>query len=239
MSDQRTSGLLTFPLLTSVVLVAVGCFVCSAAEGLQLTLVSRDLVGERLREGNVRGKERQALVERLFKEAGCDTTLQAIDKRSANVICDLPGETNSTLIVGAHFDFADEGQGIVDDWSGVSMLASLYQALKSNVPKHSYEFVAFAGEERGLLGSRRYVKELGARSNFVPQAFINLECLGLTTPTCPSLDSRGGKRWLKRDYVPVRDRPRRLGYRLTETPGLYNKNGTNRFVVRAYSSYSG
>lgn len=46
--------------------------------------------------------------------------MQPIDKKSANVICDLHGQTSSPLIVGAHFDFADEGQGIVDDWSGVS-----------------------------------------------------------------------------------------------------------------------
>jgi Zn-dependent M28 family amino/carboxypeptidase len=139
-------------------------------------------VGERLREGSVRAKERQDLIERLFREVGCDVTLQPIDKKSANVICDLPGETSDTLIVGAHFDFADEGQGIVDDWSGTSMLVSLYQALKANVSKHSYEFVAFAGEERGLLGSTQYVKQLSARSNIVPQAFVNLECLGLTPP---------------------------------------------------------
>ena len=163
-------------------LALIACAICSAADGLQLKLVNPDLVDNRLREGNVRAKERQDLIERLFREVGCEVTLQPIDKKSANVICDLQGETTATIVVGAHFDFADEGQGIVDDWSGASMLVSLYQALKVNAPKHSYEFVAFAGEERGLLGSTRYVKELTARPKIAPQAFVNLECLGLTPP---------------------------------------------------------
>jgi hypothetical protein len=77
----------------------IGGVICSAAQGLRLTLINPDLVGERLREGSVRAKERQGLIERLFREVGCDVTLQAIDKKSANVICDLPGETSDTLIV--------------------------------------------------------------------------------------------------------------------------------------------
>lgn len=182
MKAQRISRLRTLLPITSVMLAVLGCVICSATEGLRLTLVNRDLVGARLREGSVRAKERQDLIERLFREVGCDVALQAVDKKSSNVICDLPGKTSDTLIVGAHFDFAEKGQGIVDDWSGASMLVSLYQTLKSNVSKHSFEFVAFAEEERGLLGSTRYVKQLSARSNIVPQAFINLECLGLTSP---------------------------------------------------------
>lgn len=85
-------------------------------------------------------------------------------------------------MIGAHFDFADEGQGIVDDWSGVSLLVSLYQTLKTENAKHTYVFVAFAGEERGLLGSSHYVKTLSKEQKASTQAFINLECLGLTPP---------------------------------------------------------
>ena len=151
------------------------------AEGLQLSLVNRDTVSERLRQGEVPAKVRQSVVERLFAESGCEARTQAIDKKSSNVICDLPGQTNATIVVGAHLDFVEKGQGIVDDWSGVSLLVSLYQTLKFQNPKHSYEFVAFAGEERGLLGSTRYVKELNARPG-PPTAFVNLECLGLTPP---------------------------------------------------------
>ncbi len=182
MTAQRNSRLFGFLLITTAMLAFIVCPIGSAAEGLKLKLVNPDLVGDRLREGNVRAKERQSLMERLFREVGCEVSLQRIDKKSANVICDLRGETTAAIMVGGHYDFVDEGQGIVDDWSGASMLASLHQSLKANTTKHSYEFVAFGGEERGLLGSTQYVKELSARPKMTPKAFINLECLGLTPP---------------------------------------------------------
>ena len=60
------------------------------------------------------------------------------------------------------------------------MLPSLYQALKGRPRKHTYVFVAFAGEERGLVGSKRFVKNLTTDQKLVIRAFVNLECLGLT-----------------------------------------------------------
>jgi Zn-dependent M28 family amino/carboxypeptidase len=108
----------------------------------------------------------------------------------------LPGETAATIVVGAHFDFIEAGKGIVDDWSGASLLPSLFQTLKAEHRKHTYEFVAFTGEETGLVGSARFVKELSTDEKARLRAFVNLECLGLTpakvwvhrsTPTLVSL----------------------------------------------------
>ena len=42
--------------------------------------------------------------------------------------------------------------GAVDDWSGAVMLPSVYQSLKSKARRDTFVFVAFAGEEGGLLG---------------------------------------------------------------------------------------
>jgi hypothetical protein len=60
------------------------------------------------------------------------------------------------------------------------LLPSLYHALKSRPRQHTYVFVAFAGEERGLVGSSRYVKNLTTEQKALIRAFVNLECLGLT-----------------------------------------------------------
>lgn len=103
-----------------------------------------------------------------------------MDKRSGNVICTLPGRTPSTIVIGGHFDFVEAGQGIVDDWSGASLLPSLYQALKSRPRQHTFVFVAFAAEERGLVGSSRYVTSMTPEQRARIRAFVNLECLGLT-----------------------------------------------------------
>src|SRR5882724_5794782 len=125
-----------------VALIAGSCF----AEKLELDLVVETLVKDRLESGGVGARQRQATIRNLFNEAGCSVEEQRIDKNSGNVICTPPGQTTSTIVVGGHFDFADHGKGIVDDWSGASLLPSLYQALKSRPRRHTYVFVAFAAE---------------------------------------------------------------------------------------------
>lgn len=127
----------------------------------------------------MKARARQGTVRALFEEAGCKTEEQRVGRSSANVICALPGASESTIIVGGHFDFADEGQGIVDDWSGAALLSSLYEALRTEARKHNFVFVAFAAEETGLNGSSRYVKELSKLQRSRVRAFVNLECLGL------------------------------------------------------------
>lgn len=119
---------------------------------------------------------------KLFAGVGCQTEEQSIHQKHGNVICTLPGETSSTILVGGHFDFAEHGQGIVDDWSGTSLLPSLYQTLKDEWHHHTFRFVAFEAEEKGLVGSTKYVKFVNSEELEKMKAFINLECLGLTPP---------------------------------------------------------
>jgi len=155
---------------------------CMFAEDLKLRLVDQSDVETRLRAGVVPAGEREDLIAKLFREAGCEVSRQKVNKRSSNVICRLRGETPATIVVGGHFDFAEQGKGIVDDWSGTSLLPSLFEALKSAHRTHTFEFVAFTAEETGLAGSARFVKELTAEEKTNLQAFVNLECLGLNPP---------------------------------------------------------
>jgi Zn-dependent M28 family amino/carboxypeptidase len=90
----------------------------------------------------------------------------------------MKGTTDSMIVVGAHFDLVEKGQGVVDNWSGVSLLPSFYQGLRDSDRKHTFVLVAFAGEELGLLGSKSFLKQLGDRKSQV-KAMINLDTLGL------------------------------------------------------------
>jgi len=155
---------------------------CTVAETLKVKLVDQAVIQSRLQAGVVPGKEREDLIAKLFRDAGCEVSLQKVDRKSSNVICRLPGETPATIAVGGHFDFVDKGQGIVDDWSGASLLPSLFAALKTEHRTHTFEFVAFTDEETGLVGSARFVKELSKEERKDLQAFINLECLGMNPP---------------------------------------------------------
>jgi Zn-dependent M28 family amino/carboxypeptidase len=172
---MRLTRRLPCPLAVAA-LLAVSCF----AEKLEVNLVVERLVKSRLERGEVKPKLRQATIRELFTDVGCTAEEQNISKSDGNVICTLPGETSSTITVGGHFDFVDNGRGIVDDWSGTSLLPSLYQSLNSKPRKHTYAFVAFAQEERGLVGSSHYVKKLTKEQKELLRAFVNLECLGLT-----------------------------------------------------------
>ena len=165
-------------------LVPVALFVgAGRAETLKVNLAARPTIQRRLAAGDVKMKQRQAAMKSLFVEAGCAAEEQAIDKRNGNVICTLPGETDATIVVGGHFDFVDLGRGIVDDWTGASLLPSLYEALKALPRKHTFRFAAFASEEKGLVGSKRFVKELTPEQRARLRAFVNLECLGLNPPS--------------------------------------------------------
>ena len=153
---------------------------CLAAD-LNLTLVTQSVIDERLRAGLVPEGKRQGAIAQLFQQAGCQPEEQRVS-RASNVICTLPGQTDSTIVVGGHFDFVDRGAGIVDDWTGTSLLVSLYETLKNKRLQHTYKFIAFADEERGLFGSAHYVKNLRKEQMTSIAAFVNLECLGLTLP---------------------------------------------------------
>ncbi len=59
------------------------------------------------------------------------------------------------------------------------MLPSLYQSLNNEPRKHTFRFVGFTDEEKGLVGSAFYAKNL--KKDEIPKikAMINLDTLGL------------------------------------------------------------
>ncbi|HQF42950.1 MAG TPA: M20/M25/M40 family metallo-hydrolase [Ignavibacteriaceae bacterium] len=77
-----------------------------------------------------------------------------------NVIGDIPGtDTVGTILIGAHFDSWDYGQGAQDNGSGVAAIMEVARIFKQLdiKPKHTIRFAFFSGEEQGLLGSHAYV----------------------------------------------------------------------------------
>jgi putative aminopeptidase FrvX len=161
---------------------ALGCALAVAwATTIQVGLLDQKILEERLAQGQVAGDKREAAISGLFRSAGCEVELQKVSRHVDNVVCTLKGESGIPIIVGAHYDFVSRGKGIIDDWSGTSMLPSIYQALKNQPRKHTFVFVAFAKEETGLEGSRKYVHSLAKEDVKAIRAFVNLECLG-TSP---------------------------------------------------------
>jgi hypothetical protein len=133
--------------------------ITAPAEELQYRPVSRAAVETRLKQFSWKNNEREAKLKKMFQEAGCDgyVTEQSVrGSKLPNVICILPGNSERTIIVGAHFDHNGAGDGVVDNWSGASLLPSLYEAIKPAPRNHTFIFIGFTDEESGLIGSRYY-----------------------------------------------------------------------------------
>lgn len=115
---------------------------------------------------------------------------------SFNVIGILPGRDpklrNEAIVIGAHYDHLGHGGagslapregeihfGADDNASGVAGVLELARVLSAQRPrpKRTIVFVAFSGEEEGLLGSNFYVNHpVVALANTV--AMINMDMIG-------------------------------------------------------------
>jgi hypothetical protein len=145
-------------------------------------LVDRAVIESRLKSFCRNDTERETILKKLFADSGCAGHIpeQPVKYVSQpNLICTLPGQTESVVIVGAHFDHVQEGDGVVDNWSGASLLPSLYQSLNRIPRRHTFLFTAFAGEERGLVGSESYVNHMSKEDVDRTAAMINMDSLGL------------------------------------------------------------
>lgn len=154
-----------------------------ASAQIRFDPVSEDVVHQRLNLYKGNDASRSAVLHQLFIDAGC-TQDHLVEQnfaasRQPNLICDLPGTTDQVIVVGAHFDHVDAGQGIVDNWSGASLLPSLLQGLRSLPRKHTYRFIGFTGEEKGLIGSGFYVRHLAPEEIAKIEGMLNLDTLGL------------------------------------------------------------
>jgi Iap family predicted aminopeptidase len=162
--------------------IAAGTCASQVAQ-VRFSIVDSQLVEQRLKSYKGNDSEREATIKNLFQSAGCPAE-KLVEQpvkglKQSNVICILPGNTDSTIVVGAHFDHVAAGDGVVDNWSGASMLPSLYEALKTDLRKHTFIFVAFAGEDFGLVGSRFYVSNLTPVQQKKIDAMVNMDTLGL------------------------------------------------------------
>ena len=84
---------------------------------------------------------------------------------SANVIGEIPGaeRNNEIVLLGAHLDSWDLGQGALDDGAGVAIVieAARLIAKLERKPARTIRVVLFANEEFGLSGAKEYARLVG------------------------------------------------------------------------------
>ncbi len=121
-----------------------------------------------------------------YTVVGNDSTITG-----TNVIGFMDNKAPYTVIVGAHYDhlgYGAEGSlyrgeekaihnGADDNASGVAVMLNLASKLKNTNKSNNYLFIAFSGEEMGLLGSNYFTKNATidlANANYM----LNMDMVG-------------------------------------------------------------
>ena len=108
-----------------------------------------------------------------------------------NVIGFIDNKAEKTIVIGAHYDhlgYGGEGSlfretekaihnGADDNASGVALALNLASKLKHTNTNNNYLFIAFSGEEMGLLGSNYFVKNTTIEKENI-NYMINMDMVG-------------------------------------------------------------
>jgi Zn-dependent M28 family amino/carboxypeptidase len=172
-------------LARTTLLLFVALLVASVqAQKISYHRVEEATIERRLKDSARKNPERRSKLHALFEEAGCkgEALSEPAVKGSSqpNIVCRLAGDSDSVIMVGAHFDKVDVGEGVVDNWSGASLLPSLFESLEDEPHRHTFLFIGFTDEEKGLVGSEQYVQHLTPEERAKVCAMVNLDSLGLS-----------------------------------------------------------
>jgi hypothetical protein len=128
-------------------------------------------------------------------EGGAAQKVAAAGGTGRNVVGLLPGSDpvlrEQVIVVGAHYDHLGGGSfgaldpdstgkvhnGADDNASGVAAVINLAQRMATDPPARTIVFVAFSGEELGLLGSAYYVRQPAVPLGRT-MAMINFDMVG-------------------------------------------------------------
>ena len=81
------------------------------------------------------------------------------DGASHNVVACIPGRRDEWITMTAHYDSTSLSTGAYDNMTGCAGLLGVMDALKDRELNYGLRFVFCGSEERGLLGSKAYVRD--------------------------------------------------------------------------------
>ncbi len=83
------------------------------------------------------------------------------------------------VIIGGHYDSVPTGPGANDNASGTGTVLELARVLAKAYPEVEFRFVAFDGEEIGLVGSREYVARLNGLERGRVLGMVNIDMISV------------------------------------------------------------
>ena len=133
--------------------------------------------GTRIPGVNINARDAVALVEQGVSTVKIVLKQEEYEGQSRNVILDLPGESQETIVFTAHYDSTSLSQGAYDNMSGSIGLLAIAEHFKTHPHRFSLRFIWCGSEERGLLGAKAYcAAHEEALKNVVLN--INLDMIG-------------------------------------------------------------
>ena len=132
--------------------------------------------GNRIPCVNINAKDAIELIRRGVSTARITIHQEEYTGNSHNVILDLPGETEDTIVFTAHYDSTSLSQGAYDNMSGSVGLLAMAEYFAAHPHRASLRFLWCGSEERGLLGSKAYCADEEALKKIVLN--INLDMVG-------------------------------------------------------------
>lgn len=157
------------------------------AKAREHVLVLADQIGQRV--AGTPGEEQAArYIEDEFVELGYEPVVQEFDilrepgkglelTISENIIASKPGVSEKEIIVGAHYDSVNTGEGADDNASGVAVMLQVAGQVVTEETPYTIRFVAFGAEEIGIQGSQYYADQMSNEEIQNTELMINLDSL--------------------------------------------------------------
>ncbi len=112
--------------------------------------------GNKLLGVNINAKSAIEIIKGQAKVAKIAIDQVESQADSHNVVLDLPGELEQTIVFTAHYDSTSLSQGAYDNMTGSVGLLAIAEYFCANPHRYSLRFIWCGSEERGLLGSKAY-----------------------------------------------------------------------------------
>ena len=107
---------------------------------------------------HMRTKDAMDLVNLNPETVTIDIDQDEFSSTSQNVISTIKGSLEEEIVFTAHYDSVPFSKGVYDNGAGSAILLELYRYFIKNKPLRTLRFIWCGSEERGLLGSKAYVK---------------------------------------------------------------------------------
>ena len=147
--------------------------------------------GKKIPGVNINAKDAVKLIENGASTAKIRLQQEEYEGQSWNVVLDLPGETDETIVLTAHYDSTSLSNGAYDNMSGSAGILAVAEHFAKNPHRRGLRFVWCGSEERGLLGSKAFCEQEDNLKNVVLN--INLDMIGSIMGkfiTCVSADEK-------------------------------------------------